>query len=157
MVETEFKPRRRPAWLLPIVHIEISLAPLISLAMQLNARQIGDAMLHLGVGTITLGPAFIFAILVPMAQRWQAVIAGDRHRLSFVNVWSRIIIGMFFNQVLPISIGGNVVVCSYHGPHRRRSAASGDRVDPHRTRPMDCQPTGWNRMVGIRSQSWSRG
>jgi uncharacterized membrane protein YbhN (UPF0104 family) len=156
MVETEFEPRRRSAWRSPTVHIGISLALLITLAMQLNARQIGDAMLHVGVGRVTLGSAFIFAISVPMAQRWQAVIASDGHRLSFVSVWSSILIGMFFNQVLPTSIGGDVVR-DCHGPYRRRNAASGDSVSPLRFRPIDRQPTGRNRMVAIRSQTWPRG
>jgi len=75
----------------------------------MNVRQISEVVLQVGANTVALMPALIFAISVPMAQRQRVVIATNGHQLSICDAWSSILIGMFFNQVLPTSIGGDVV------------------------------------------------
>ena len=96
-----FKPWWRSSWLWPAVRLGISVGFLVTLVTHLNARQIGDAMLQVGPVAVALGATFSFVVSVPMALRWQIVIATDTHRLGFVDVWSSTLIGMFFNQVLP--------------------------------------------------------
>jgi len=62
-------------------------------------------------GFLNLGLAVFFQLLsiFIMALRWQKLLQGYGHRLDLRNLSSYYLIGLFFNNFLPTSIGGDVV------------------------------------------------
>jgi glycosyltransferase 2 family protein len=103
------KSRLRPSWFVPALRIAISVAILIVLGYELNARSIAEVMLQVSTTKIIAASGVLFCISIPMSVRCKLVIASDGHQLGFFDVWAITLIGLFFNQVLPTSIGGDVI------------------------------------------------
>ena len=56
-----------------------------------------------------IGLALILLASVIASWRWRIIILAGAHEVPFAAVWSHILVGIFFNQVLPSSIGGDAV------------------------------------------------
>ncbi len=52
-------------------------------------------------------PLLLQAVFI--AWRWQRIVAATGHLLDFASAWRWVMVGLFFNQVLPASVGGDVV------------------------------------------------
>lgn len=88
--------------------------------------------------------AFSFLFLIPLAAvmigqtvvttvRWQLVMAALDVAIGFTKAWLILLIGMFFNQSLPSTIGGDVVRiwrvhCEGHGLGKSANVVLVDRV-----------------------------
>ncbi len=88
--------------------------------------------------------AFSFIFLVPLAAvmigqtvvttlRWRLVMAALDVAIGFTKAWAILLIGMFFNQSLPSTIGGDVVRiwrvhCEGHGLGKSANVVLVDRV-----------------------------
>lgn len=75
-------------------------------AAELGRISIADALVLLGTA---------FAVVPLQALRWQMVLAANGTPLPFPQVLSILLIGHFFNQTLPSSVGGDAVRmwCAY--------------------------------------------
>lgn len=75
-----------------------------------NIFQVFSGMAHVN-GFTYLGLAVFFQLLsiFIMALRWQKLLQGYGHRLGLRNLSSYYLIGLFFNNFLPTSIGGDVM------------------------------------------------
>ncbi len=116
---------------------------------------IGKALITLGLLTLVLRAvdmdqvwarvqAFSFFFLVPLAAvmigqtvvttlRWRLVMAALDVAIGFTKAWAILMIGIFFNQSLPSTIGGDVariwrVHCEGHGLGKSANVVLVDRV-----------------------------
>lgn len=68
-------------------------------------RTIGDA------SPVFVGACFLvlFALSSVQAFRWHAILFALGTRLSYQRIWSIVLMGIFFSQLLPTSIGGDAI------------------------------------------------
>ena len=99
----------------PLLKIAISLA-LIAIVM--HAFDVRGVVAHFAkVDAVTLLLVIVIALLISLLHtlRWLAVVNANGNRLGFKAALQIVLIGHFFNQALPSSVGGDAVRiwCAY--------------------------------------------
>jgi len=90
-----------------LVKIVITLGLLGVLASKVNLRAVGD---RIGaIGFISCGVCILVTLLltIMVAWRWQMILARMQSPVAFGESWRLVLIGFFFNQILPSGIGGD--------------------------------------------------
>ena len=70
---------------------------------------IAGAASRLGAGSLVAGLAILFALTAAQALRWRIVAGALGSPLPFRRSWRYVLLGLFFSQFLPTSIGGDVI------------------------------------------------
>jgi glycosyltransferase 2 family protein len=66
-------------------------------------------MLSVGTGDLALAGACFWLLSLPSTVRWTRILAAMGHPLAFIVAFPIVLIGLFFNIVLPSSVGGDAV------------------------------------------------
>jgi uncharacterized protein (TIRG00374 family) len=106
------------------VRLACSLALLAVLAWRTNWHQVAEAFAHLNWGLWLLAVACYVGCQIVSSLRWQWLARPLGFHQPFRRFVALYFIGMFFNLVLPTSVGGDVVRAWYlaEGPGRRLDA-----------------------------------
>jgi glycosyltransferase 2 family protein len=83
-----------------LIWLLLSKADLAELAQRIAA---------VGVGSFIAATAVIFFLVVPAAFRWRLVLARLGQTIGMADALRITLVGLFFNQVLPSSVGGDAV------------------------------------------------
>lgn len=99
----------------PALKIAISLALIAIVVRAFGVRGIATHFAKVDAATLLLAVTVALSIAFMHTARWLAVIEADGHRLGFRTALQLVLIGHFFNQVLPSSVGGDAVRawCAY--------------------------------------------
>jgi uncharacterized protein (TIRG00374 family) len=119
-------------FLKPALKIAISLILIAIVVRAFGVRDITAHFSKVDAATIMLAVAVGLSISLLHAARWIAVIrAGAGHGLDFRSALRIVLIGYFFNQVLPSPIGGDAVRvwCAYRAGMSFRAAAGTVIID----------------------------
>lgn len=99
----------------PLLKIALSLILIAIVVRAFDVKGVAAQFMKVDVATLLLATAVALAIALLHAGRWLAVIGASNHRLGFRTALQVVLIGHFFNQVLPSSVGGDAmrVWCAY--------------------------------------------
>ena len=99
----------------PLLKIALSLILIAIVVRAFDVRGVVAQFMKVDAATLLLATAVAVAIAPLHAWRWLAVIGASNHRLGFRTALQVVLIGHFFNQVLPSSVGGDAmrVWCGY--------------------------------------------
>ncbi len=102
-------------FLKPALKIAVSLALITIVVRAFGVRGITTHFAKVDAATLLLAVAVALSISLMHTARWLAVIAAGGYRLGFRAALQIVLIGHFFNQVLPSSVGGDAVRawCAY--------------------------------------------
>ncbi len=96
-------------WLFQIVRIGISLGLLAYLIYLADWRNIYTTVSHLHLGLFLLAIGTFLLGVVFLTIRWQVLLGIIGTRLPFTRLYRFYLIGYFFNNFLPTTIGGDVM------------------------------------------------
>jgi uncharacterized protein (TIRG00374 family) len=94
-------------WLL--VKIFVTLGLLGALASKVNLRAVGDKIGAIGFLSCAVCVLVMLLLTIMVAWRWQLILARMRNPVAFAESWRLVLIGFFFNQILPSGVGGDAV------------------------------------------------
>jgi len=99
----------------PLLKIALSLVLIAIVVRAFDVRGVAAQFMKVDAATLLLAVAVALAIALLHTGRWLAVIGAGNHRLDFRTALQVVLIGHFFNQVLPSSVGGDAmrVWCAY--------------------------------------------
>ena len=99
----------------PLLKIALSLILIAIVVRAFDLRGVAAHFMKVDAATLLLATAVALAIALLHAGRWLAVIGASNHQLGFRMAVQVVLIGHFFNQVLPSSVGGDAmrVWCAY--------------------------------------------
>ena len=102
-------------FLKPVLKIAASLILITIVVHAFDVRGITTHFEKVDVATLLLAVSVALSIALMHTARWLAVIAAGGYRLGFRTALQIVLIGHFFNQVLPSSVGGDAVRawCAY--------------------------------------------
>lgn len=92
-----------------LVKIVITAGLLGALASKVNLSAVGDKIGAIGFVSCAVCVLTMLVLTVLVALRWQMILACMRSPLAFAESWRLVMIGLFFNQILPSGIGGDAV------------------------------------------------
>jgi len=101
--------------LLNITRITISLLLLLFLFKRMDLRYIIPLMKGVNIPLLVLSFFSYILLLVFSTMRWRWLLAVQDVRLPFIRVFGYYLIGMFFNNFLPPTVGGGTVRAIYAG------------------------------------------
>jgi len=97
-------PRR---WLTLMAKVAISAALVWWLLDRIEIGPVGDRLARLSVGPILLAGLLLSAQLLLASQRWRFVMAALDAPLTYGSILRIYLVGTFFNQTLPSTLGGD--------------------------------------------------
>lgn len=99
----------------PLLKLAISLALIAIVLRAFDVRGVSSYLTRVDAATLVLVVAIALAVAPLHAARWLAVLHANGSRLSFKTALQIVLIGHFFNQALPSSVGGDAVRvwCAY--------------------------------------------
>lgn len=115
----------------PLIKIAISLALIAIVLRAFDVRGVVSHFAKVDVMTLVLVIALALSIALLHTARWLAVIKANGFRLSFKTALQVVLIGHFFNQALPSSVGGDAVRiwCAYRAGLSFSAAANTVIID----------------------------
>lgn len=87
----------------------VSAALIWLLLRNMDTASILDQVLDVGWGSFALASIIMIALSVPATARWRAVLLAFQQPMGWWPGWRIVMTGLFFNQVLPSSVGGDAV------------------------------------------------
>jgi len=90
------------------VKVLITLGLLAALAGNTDLDGVGRAAGNLGWQSMTASIALLLSLSVVQASRWHAILVAMGARIRYRAAWTMVLLGFFFSQLLPTSIGGDV-------------------------------------------------
>jgi uncharacterized protein (TIRG00374 family) len=90
-----------------IIRATISLATLAVILWFVDFKEVWSRIQEIGLGTFSLCTLIAVALCAPGGLRWQAIISSDGHDVEAGWAIRVTLIGQFFNQILPSSVGGD--------------------------------------------------
>src|SRR5258707_1064877 len=99
----------------PLVKIAISIVLITIVLRAFDVRGVVTHFAKVDVPTLLLGIAIALSIALLHTLRWLVVINANGSKLGFKTALQVVLIGHFFNQALPSSVGGDAVRvwCAY--------------------------------------------
>lgn len=92
-----------------LLKVAISVALIAIVIHAFNVRGFEQHVVNVGPGTLILAVALAMAISLVHAARWMIVIKASENRIAFGTALKIVLIGHFFNQTLPSSVGGDAM------------------------------------------------
>ena len=96
-------------WLLPALKFAVSGLLIWFLFTKVDVDAAVDGLLGVTPGWVAVAIAVFLVQIVICAFRWQAVLDAIGSPLPFLKAYQLYFIGVFFNQTLPSSVGGDAV------------------------------------------------
>jgi len=90
------------------IKIAITLGLLAVLVRGTDLVQIGGAVRNVSWMPMTTAIVILLLLSLAQASRWQAILQALGTHVRYRAVWVMVLIGFFFSQLLPTSIGGDV-------------------------------------------------
>jgi uncharacterized membrane protein YbhN (UPF0104 family) len=114
-----------------LLKIAISLALIVIVLRAFDVKGVVTHFAKVDATTLLLVIAIALSIALLHTARWLAVINANGSRISFRNALQMVLIGHFFNQALPSSVGGDAVRiwCAYRAGLSFGAAASTVIID----------------------------
>lgn len=99
----------------PLIKIAISLALIAIVLHAFDVRGVASHFAKIDAITLLLVIAIALSVALLHTVRWLAVLKANNARLGFKTALQLVLIGHFFNQTLPSSVGGDAVRiwCAY--------------------------------------------
>ncbi len=115
----------------PLLKIAISLALIAIILRAFDVKDVGVHLAKVDALTLFAATALAFVVTFLHTARWMTVLEANGTPLAFKAVLRMVLIGLFFNQALPSSVGGDAVRvwCAYRGGLAFSSAARTVIVD----------------------------
>ena len=92
-----------------LLRLAITTAILVVIIRAIDIKQIGQILQHAQLSLLALAILLQFGSTAVSAYRWQIIMQNLGFGQNFVFYWQSYFKGMFFNQGLPTSIGGDAV------------------------------------------------
>lgn len=92
-----------------VVKTAVSAALIWLLLRNTDVAGLANQLLQVGWITLLGAAALLGGLVFPATLRWQLVLSALGSRLGFWSAWRMVMVGLFFNQVLPSSMGGDAV------------------------------------------------
>lgn len=116
-------------WLRRGVRFAISAALIAWVVRSADWDRVGDVIASANLGLIALAFLTYFVGYVASVTRWRALLTAQGVRLSFGYLYLSFMVGMFFNQLLPSTIGGDLARYRYTAASGRSAALSAVVLD----------------------------
>src|SRR4051812_16786155 len=115
----------------PLAKIAISVVLIAIVLRAFDVRGVVAQISKVDGWTLIAGVAIALFIAVLHTLRWLAIIQANGSRLDFKTALQLVLIGHFFNQALPSSVGGDAVRvwCAYRAGFTFKAAANTIIVD----------------------------
>ncbi|MBM3554400.1 MAG: flippase-like domain-containing protein [Alphaproteobacteria bacterium] len=92
-----------------LVRLAVSAGLIFVLLRNIAWADVGRLLAGADYTYLGLALASLAGFSLVQAQRWRVVLATQGAKLSFLDSWRIVYIGMFFNQTLPSAIGGDAM------------------------------------------------
>jgi uncharacterized protein (TIRG00374 family) len=92
-----------------LVKIVITAGLLELLARKTNLSAVGDKIGAIGIVPCAVCILTTLALTILVAWRWQMILASMQNPVAFGKSWRLVMMGLFFNQILPSGIGGDAL------------------------------------------------
>src|ERR1700730_14491503 len=102
-------PARRSGGLEFVIKAAITFGLLGFLLAKVDLKATALQVTSIGPGAFALGTAIVLVLSLLVSIRWQVTLNAMNSPLSLWHCWRLVMIGLFFNQTLPSSIGGDAV------------------------------------------------
>ena len=115
----------------PLLKIAISLALIAIVLRAFDVKGVISHFAKVDAATLLLATVIALSIALLHTLRWLAVIKANGTRLGFKTALQVVLIGHFFNQALPSSVGGDAVRiwCAYRAGLNFSAAANTVIID----------------------------
>ena len=92
-----------------LIKIIITAGLLGALASKVNLSAVGDKIGAIGFASCAICILTMLVLTILVAWRWRMILACMQNPVGFGESWRLVMIGLFFNQILPSGIGGDAV------------------------------------------------
>jgi len=92
-----------------LVRAAVSLALLAFIATRIDLAAVGEALTHLDWRWMVGAVGAVYAAILVSAIKWGALLRSRGHALTLARLTRHYLVGLFFNNFLPTSVGGDVV------------------------------------------------
>lgn len=106
LADEKARPRR---WVGTLVRVAVTVGLLAVLAFRLDVRAIGRAFMAARPGPLAAAFLCIFVAIAVSAVKWSLILRRRGVRVGYLDTVRLYFVGLFFNNVLPTSVGGDVV------------------------------------------------
>ncbi|MDB5809601.1 MAG: conserved rane protein of unknown function [Betaproteobacteria bacterium] len=115
----------------PLLKIAISLVLIAIVLRAFDVRGVGANLAKVDLFTLVVGVAIALSIALLHTLRWLAIVQANGSQLNFKTALQLVLIGHFFNQALPSSVGGDAVRvwCAYRAGLTFKAAANTIIID----------------------------
>lgn len=90
------------------IKVVITVALLALLVRGTDLGAMGSAASNISGFTMVMSVVVLLALSFVQTSRWQAILRALGTRMGYLSLWATVLIGFFFSQLLPTSIGGDV-------------------------------------------------
>lgn len=114
-----------------LLKIAISLALVAVVLRAFDVKGVASHFAKVDAATLLLAIATVWLIMVLQTLRWLAIIKANGTQLGFKTALHMVLIGNFFNQILPSTVGGDAVRiwCAYRAGLSFSAAANTVIID----------------------------
>lgn len=102
-------PRKKSAFRTWALRTVVTLALIGVVAWRLDLRSLGSRLLALDPAWTALAFVAVFVAIAVSAWKWGLILAARGHELPFARLLRHYFVGLFFNNVLPTTVGGDAV------------------------------------------------
>jgi len=92
-----------------VLKYAVTLGLLGLLAAKVDLKAVGARIELIGFGACAVCVAVTLALSVLVGLRWQVILARMQAPIGLAESWRLVMIGLFFNQILPSGLGGDAV------------------------------------------------
>jgi len=92
-----------------LVRAVVSLALLAFIATRIDLTTVGEALAHLDWRWMAGAVGAVYAAILVSAIKWGVLLRSRGHSLTLGRLTRHYLVGLFFNNFLPTSVGGDVI------------------------------------------------
>lgn len=97
------------AWIGTALRVAVSVVALALVFARVPFAEVAGAVAHLDLVWLAAAFVAVYAAIAVSALKWDLLLRSRGHRLPFLRLVRHYFVGLFFNNFLPTSIGGDVV------------------------------------------------
>lgn len=117
------------AWLRRLLRLGVSAALITWVVVHADLGQVGAVLRGANLALIGVALASYFVGYVASVMRWRTLLAAHDVRPGFGYLYASFMIGMFFNQLLPTTVGGDLARYQYTAGSGRAAALGAVLLD----------------------------